>query len=204
MSWARRIIPNLLVGLGLLTAAGGILTARVLDQGERELKTAQALTKAGDLEQAIVHARQSAMWMVPGAPHVPAAYFELIELAKTAEGRGDTKTALFAWQSVRTSVLSTRWVVVPHKHELLLADASIARLSSTLPPTQGAAMRDPADIERKMQTMLSRNDRPRVPWVMVLLGGFVGLSVGFVHMGVKVQKVQGFGHLKALRVGAII
>ena len=204
MSPARRIAAHGLVLLGVVAGAGGLLTARVLQQGELELRSAEALAATGNLEEATVHARQSASWFVPGAPHVPAAYAQLIAIARLAEGRGDAKTALFAWHAVRTSALSTRWVLVPHKDELAIADASIARLSAKQPAPHGAATRDPAEIQQKMHALLARNDRPRIPWVFTMLGGFVALTAGLLHMGWKGlgdRKHLAFG---PLRVGAIL
>ncbi len=190
--------------LGLMAGAGGLLTARVLQQGELELRSAEALAATGNLEEATVHARQSASWFVPGAPHVPAAYAQLIAIARLAEGRGDAKTALFAWHAVRTSALSTRWVIVPHKDELAIADASIARLSAKQPAPHGAATRDPADIQQKMHALLARNDRPRIPWVFTMLGGFVALTAGLLHMGWKGLGDRDQVAFRQLRVGAIL
>lgn len=204
MSSARRIAAHALVFVGLVAGAGGLLTARVLQQGELELRSAEALAATGNLEEATVHARQSASWFVPGAPHVPAAYAQLIAIARLAEGRGDVKTALFAWHAVRTSALSSRWVLIPHKDELAIADASIARLSAKQPAPHGAATQDPADIQQKMHALLARNDRPRLPWVFTMLGGFVALTAGLLHMGwtgLGDRKQLAFG---PLRVGAIL
>lgn len=198
------ILAKLLLVLGVLAGAGGLLTARVLQQGEQELRTAEALASTGKLEEAVVHARQSAMWFAPGAPHVPAAYAKLISIARLAEGRGDPKTALFAWHAVRTSALSTRWVFIPHEQELAVANASIARLSAKQPPAPGARVQDPADIQQKMHVLLASSDRPRTPWIFVLLGGFAALAFGLIHMGYKgVIGPKGL-EPKRLRVGGIV
>jgi hypothetical protein len=203
-STIRSLAAKGLIAFGLLAAAGGMLTARVLHQGELELRSADALAASGNLEEAVVHARKSASFFAPGAPHVPAAYARLIAVARLAEGRGDTQTALFAWQAVRTSALSTRWVVVPHKDELAVANASIARLSAKQPALHGSATQDPAEVQQKLHMLLARQDQPRMPWVFTLLAGFLALSVGFVHMGWKgfVDK-DGFQPSR-LRIGALL
>ena len=198
------IIGKLLLLLGVLAGAGGVLTARVLHQGERELRTAEALASTGKLEEAVIHARQSAMWFAPGAPHVPAAYAKLISIARLAEGRGDTKTALFAWQAVRTSALSTRWVFIPHQDELAVADASIARLSAKQRPAPGARVQEPADIQQKMHILLASSNRPRMPWILTLLGGFAALTFGLVHMAYKGPLGPEGLAIKRLRVGGIV
>ena len=176
----KRALQHTIVFLGLSLAAIGLLYAHILDQGEMELKSAEALANAGEFDEAIVHARQSASWFVPGAPHVASAYARLADIASICEGRGDTKTALFAWHAVRTATISSRWAEITHERELAVADASIARLSSKQPVALGAADRDPEGIQRKLHEILSRNDRPRVPWIAALLGGFVCMIVGLV------------------------
>ncbi len=185
MKRALSIAAKAVLAFGLLAAAGGLATARAVHQGERELRSAEALAATGKLREAVVHARQAAMWFVPGAPHVPAAYAKLVSIARLAEGRGDPDTALFAWHAVRTSALSTRWVFIPHDDELAIANASIARLSSKKAPPPAARVRDPGHIQQKMHALLARSDRPRIPWILTLLAGFLAMSAGLVHMGWK-------------------
>ena len=204
MSLARRILPHAIVALGLTVGAAGLLTARVINQGERDLHAAEALADNGKLEEAVVHARRSASWFVPGAPHVPAAYARMIAIARTAEGYGDTSTALFAWHAVRTSALSSRWVVVPHKDELAVANASIARLTAKQPVALGATTRDPADIQQTMHTILARNQRTRTPWVIVLLIGFATLSVGLLQIGWKGLGRRTQWSFRPIRTGTIL
>ncbi len=203
MKGALGIVAKVVVLLGLLAGAGGLLTARVVQEGERELRMAEALSATGKLEAAVVHARQSALWFAPGAPHVPAAYAKMISIARLAEGRGDIKTALFAWQAVRTSALSTRWVLVPHQDELAVANASIARLAAKTPAGGGAQTQDPGEVQQKLHMLLARKDRPRLPWVVTLLAGFASLCVGFIHLGWKGIPGEGGLQPKRLRFGAI-
>lgn len=200
MTTIRRAAPHILVALSLAIGAAGWMTARMLRQGELELRTAQALAATGELEQATIHARKAASYFVPNAPHVPAAYAQLISIAQLAEGRGDTQTALFAWNAVRTAAYSSRWISVPHQQEVAIADASIARLTSRQPVPYGANQ-DPDARQKKMLDLLSRKNYPRMPWVFALLGGFVAVSVGLLHIG-----WHGLNHPKAntlprLRVG---
>lgn len=193
-----------MIALGLLAGAGGMLTARVLQQGERELRSAEALAASGNLEEAVIHARTSASWFVPGAPHVPAAYAKMISIARLAEGRGDPKTALFAWHAVRHAALSTRWVFVPHQDELAVANASIARLSAKQPPPTGARVQDPAEVQQQLHMLLARQDQPRLPWVITLLVGFLAFAVGLVHMGWTGYSDEGRFRPARLRLGAAL
>ncbi len=204
MKRARSIVAKGLVLLGLIAAAFGMLSARVVQQGERELRSAEALAAIGKLEEAVLHARTSASWYLPGAPHVPVAYAKMIEIARLAEGRGDKNTALFAWRAVRWSAQSTRWIFIPHEDELAIANASIARLAAKQPTAPGARVRDPADIQQKLHMLLARQDHPRLPWIAVLLAGFVALASGLIHMGWKGYSDDGGLRPSRLRVGGIL
>jgi hypothetical protein len=191
-----------LFALGVLVAAFGLLTARVLREGERELRTAEALAAAGNLDEAIVHARRSASWYAPGAPHVPVAYAKLASIAQMAEGRGDAATALVAWRAVREAALSTRWIVVPHRDELAVANASIARLASKGNQPPGARVRDPDELQQQLHQMLAQERHPRAPWVVTLLAGFTAMTAGLVAMGLFGFTPKGEWNWKRMRVGA--
>lgn len=170
--------------LAVISGTVAVLVTRALVEGEREYRASGTLLANGELEQAIVRARLSASWYVPGAGHVPAAYERLIGIAKVAEGRGDTRLALLAWQAVRTASLSSRWIVVPHERERVMADVSVARLSAKL-PTAPAAERSEPEIEQEMLAALSRQEHPFAPWVVVLLAGFGLVTAGFAVVGTR-------------------
>jgi hypothetical protein len=55
-----------------------------------------------------------------------------------------------------------------------------------------------------MFVLLVRQDQPRLPWVLVLLGGFAMLCAGLVHMGWKGFGTRGKSKFRQLRVGAIL
>lgn len=181
--WGRIAARAALV-IAVISGTTAALVMRAIVEGEREYRASGTLLSSGDFEQAIVRARLSASWYVPGAAHVPAAYERLIGIAKVAEGKGDTRLALLAWQGVRTASLSSRWVVVPHDKERLMADVSIARLSAKLPAAPGAERTEP-EIEREMLLALSRQEHPFAPWVIVLLTGFGLVTAGFATVGLR-------------------
>ena len=198
---ALRVAGRVLLALGVLVAVGGLLTARVLREGERELRTAEALASTGKLDEAVVHARRSASWYAPGAPHVAPAYAKLAAIAQTAEGRGNPATALAAWRAVREAALSSRWVVVPHRDELAVANASIARLAAKGQQPPGGRAQNAEELQQQLHQMLAQERHPRVPWVVTLLAGFTAMTAGLIAMGMFGFTPKGQWDWKRLRVG---
>jgi hypothetical protein len=181
-----------------------MVAVRALVEGERELRAAEVSFAAGDLEQAAVRARRAATWYLPGAPHVPAAYRRLVSVAGAAEGRGDARTALFAWHCVRSAALSSRWATVPHRQQLALANASIARLASKQPRPAGAGDASDADVEREMRRVLAQEQFPRAPWVAVMLAGFAAMILGLGHAARRGFDAQGAPRWTLMRAGAAV
>jgi hypothetical protein len=178
-----RVLARVLLVLCPAAGVGVLLTARALYEGERELRTAEALSSADKLEDAALHARAAAAWYLPGAPHVPAAYARLIAMARVAEGRGDPVTALYVWRSVRAAALSSRWARIPHGEELALANASIARLAAQQPQPQYARIQDPGELQQQQHVALAQHLGPRLPWVITMLLGCCAMCVGMVYTG---------------------
>ncbi|MBI5535509.1 MAG: hypothetical protein HY898_22455 [Deltaproteobacteria bacterium] len=199
-----RIVARISLVIAVVSAVAAMLTMHALVEGQRELRASGTSLAAGDLEQAVIRARRAASWYVPGAAHVPSAYERMMGVARVAEGRGDPKTALFAWQAVRSAALSTRWVTVPHAKELAIANASIARLSSKMPRPQGAAERSDIETERDTLARLSRQEHPFVPWVIVLLVGFGMIAGGMTQFGLRAVGPDGALAWKRAQIGLIV
>lgn len=199
----RRYLPRLLLGVASICAALGFLSARVLIEGERELRISDSRFAAEDFQDAIVHARRSAAWYLPGAPHVPAAYARLNKIAQNAESRGDVVTALLAWRSVRSAAISSRFLVIPRQDQLQLANASIARLQARRTPTLGSPAIVDADVERAQREAQARVDRPRVPWIVVMCGAMASMCAGLFAVARGVGKDSAIQWGKA-RIGLSI
>ena len=166
-----------LVIAGVLVAAA---TLRVITSGEREIAASTDGLRASDPHAATEHARRAAGWYAPGAPHVRVAYDRLIALATTAEGLGDREASLFAWRSVRTAAIETRWIVTPHAEDLERANAAIARLEAAAPRPPGTRNEPPASVEREQLEALSRDEAPRTPWVIALVVAAVAWISGSI------------------------
>ena len=200
----RRVAARALVVIALLMGVFALLATRVLIEGERELRASEALVSVGELEQAVVRARRSAAWYLPGAPHVGAAYARLISIAQMAEGRGEPKTALLAWQAIRSAALSSRWVVVGHSAELMMANAQIARLAGKQRrPAASADMTD-AELERDLELKLAREEHPRAAWIAVLVCGFALITGGLAYVAARGLDPDGTLHRGRLGTGLCV
>ncbi len=169
---------------GLLLAAA---TLRVVTSGEREIAASTDGLRAGDAHAATEHARRAAGWYAPGAPHVRVAYERLIALATTAEGLGDREASLYAWRSVRTAAIETRWIITPHEADLERANLAIARLEAAAPRPPGTRNEPPASVEREQLEALSRDEAPRTPWVIALVlaaVAWIGGAIVVVRRGI--------------------
>lgn len=187
------------IAVGVIVAA---VTFRVVAAGEREIALSTAALRAGDPHEAALRARRAAGYYAPGAPHVRVAYERLLALAAKAESAGDLKTALFAWQGVRTAALETRWIVTPHEADLERANAAIARLEAGQQRPPGTRTEPAAVIERAELEALARDEAPHVPWVIALVIGFIAWTAGAV-MIVR-RGVTSTGQFVSQRTGAAI
>ncbi len=178
LTWILRVAKVLVVVGALL----GAVSARVVIAGEREIALSTAALRAGDPHEAALHARRAAGFYAPGAPHVRVAYDRLIALATKAEQLGDTATALFAWQSVRSAAIETRWIVTPHEPDLVRANAAIARLQAAQERPLGTRVEPAAVIEREALEALQRDEAPHVPWVIALVIGFFSWVIGAIFV----------------------
>jgi hypothetical protein len=161
-------------GAAILLAVLGVLTLRVVWSGEAELVESDAALKRGDAHEATVRARRAAGWYAPGAPHVRIAYARLIALARAAEEHKRIDIALFAWRSVHSAAHETRWLVVPHKSDLELADREIARLVAL-----DAAPDERVSIEQATLSQLTRPSGPELAWLVALVAAFALTAGGF-------------------------
>jgi hypothetical protein len=166
--------------VALATVVLGLATARVLLAGEAEVAQSTAALEQGEPREAIVHARRAAGWYAPGAPHVGVAYTRLKALARAAEQRRRWDVALLAWQAIRSAALETRWVVIPHGADLALANQELARIMAMPSADTGSATEPDARLAAEFLAQLSRDTRPSLPWVVVLLSGFALGAAGLV------------------------
>jgi hypothetical protein len=188
--WLQRAALGMLLAVLMLAA----LTARMIVEGEAELRTSDAAFDRGDLADATLHARRAATLFAPGAPHVTAAFERMRAIAMGAESQGDVNMALRAWGSIRGAALETRHFVVPHAAELTLANANLARLTAS----------SPGGERQKATHLLSRDETPRAPWVVVLGLGFSLFASGLVLAARKGIAPTGEISRKALALAGLL
>jgi hypothetical protein len=152
-----------------------LLAVRVLVGAQDELRRAEQLRAAGDVDAAVVHYRRAARLYVPAGPHVGEALGALASIAREAESAGASARALAAWRSVHAAILASRSFYVPHEAALAEADARIAALVAAEPPAVDAAR--PVGVReaayRRALTRAAAADPSRLA-VFVLLAGFAG------------------------------
>src|ERR1041385_469444 len=109
--WFRRTALGMLLAVLVLAT----LTARMIVEGEAELKASDASFDRGDLAEATLHARRAATLYAPGAPHVAAAFERLRAIALGAEASGNVNMARRAWGASRGALLERRNIGAPYR-----------------------------------------------------------------------------------------
>lgn len=190
MSATRDVVKRAVAGLAIACLLLGGWTVREVVGGEAALRESDAALVRHSAYDAILHARRSARFYAPGAPHVEDAYRRLIALALAAEEHGERDLALFAWRSVRQAALDTRWIVTPHAADRDRAEREIARLVSV-----GAGERAgvDSDVEARQLALLRHDSNPRTAWVIVLVGGLATAGGAF---SVAARRVAGPGRVE--------
>jgi hypothetical protein len=194
--WLRRAA----LALVLLVLGAAVLTARMVIDGEAEMRASDAAFDRGDVAIATLHARRAAVLYAPGAPHVRPAYERLAAIATGAEAAGDRDAAKAAWGAIRATALETRHVWIPHRAELERANLNLARLETLDEP----APKDPGQAMQRALGELRRDDAPRAGWAAVLLGGFVILTIGLGLVGWRGVDPEGKIRLGQARLGVIL
>lgn len=199
--WAR-------LGGRVLAVAGVILAVvavRVVTSSRAEMAEADRLRARGDLDGAVVHYRRAARWYAPGNPYSSAALTELGEIGRDAERRGATEAALAAYRAIRAAIMSTRSFYTPHRDRLEAANERIAELMASLPPPPIDAGKSRAELRAEHLALLSADDRPSVPWTIVLLLGFFGWVGGaFVFVTRAVDEEDRLVGAEARRWGTVV
>jgi hypothetical protein len=167
------------LALLLLVLALGVMTFRVVRDGEDALARSNEAFNRGDLANAVLFARRAAIAYAPGAPHTRAALARLRAIAVGSEGVGDLASARLAWGAIRAAAVETRFLVEPYRTERGEADQALARLLA------GSGSSDGATSERALaraREALARIPGPSPADSLVLLLGFglSALGVGLV------------------------
>lgn len=121
---ARTVLPWLALALVVL----GSLFVRAWLDGRAQLRQADELSAAGDLDGEIRHLGRAARWRAPLAEHDEHARTRLREIAEREAEAGNIDTALVAWRELRSAILATRTIDVADPEQLEAANAAIVEL----------------------------------------------------------------------------
>jgi hypothetical protein len=201
MSVAARALARLALLAFFVVLIGGVLTARVILEGQSELAASDAAFDRGDLRPALEHARRSATLYAPGAAHVDRAYERLLAVAQGAEAAGQPKIAFLAWQSVRSAALESRHVWIPRSSELERANQNLSRLEAVSQKTDDASL---SKEQARALSRLNEDDAPAPAWIALLGAGFVLALIGLGLFAFHGLDRAGALSLPRARVGLLL
>ena len=165
-----RIAARVLVALGVLLA---VLSVRIVSASGAELARGDRLRARGDVDSAILAYRRAARWYAPGNPSSTEALDRLAAVARASAEAGDLDTSLAAWRGLRGAILSTRSLWIPHPERLARAEEAIA-----LAMAERAGPTERAETRSRARAQLALPDRPRLPWTVLLLLGWLAWTGG--------------------------
>ena len=125
------LLRGLATSASILLVVFALVTARNLTGGASEMRGSDVAFDAGELDEAVRHARRAAALYVPGASHVRAAYARLRAIAVGAERARDLPLSRAAWRGIRASALESRHAWQPHAGELREANSNLDRLDGS-------------------------------------------------------------------------
>jgi hypothetical protein len=174
-------VALLLAGLFAVAAGRAAVSCR------RELHAAEGFLASGDLSSSLLAARHAAEWYVPLDGCSEASLVLLDEIAAKADATGQGELALVALRSERTSVMLTRWLVMPHAERLPRLHAEIAARMAAERRLSGKAQ--PDDQARYLAQLEGYEGRRPNPW-LALAGslcfvGWLGAVAGFAWFGLR-------------------
>lgn len=114
------------------------LMVRVGCEARAELAEAEVARVAGDEDGEVMHLGRALRWRLPGGPWDERALARLLEIAETAEPI-DSARALAAYREIRSGLLGSRALDVPHADTLRDVDSRIAAIMGDGDPGAEAA-----------------------------------------------------------------
>lgn len=185
-----------------LVVIGSLLVRAWLD-GRAQLREADAMADAGDLDGEIRHLGRAARWRVPLADHDELARARLREIAERETEAGHVGVALVAWRELRSAILATRTIDVVDPELLELANTQIVSLMVLEARESGTAAdsaRWAAELEADGAGSRGGTSRARSLSAAACFAAWLVACIGFFMRG-----IDGKGRLEprsALRWGA--
>lgn len=162
----------------VVVAALAAISLVVVLRGRAELAAGDDAMARGATSEAMRDYEAAARWYLPAAPHVDAAYERLWQLAR------EPKTQLLALRAIRSAATATRTLWQPHREDLQLAIAGLAKVEAADANTgEGAG----ADREGFYRAQLEHDVRAN-RGMAILAGAGVLLLIGSVIVMVRGAK----------------
>lgn len=141
-SWAGRGLR--LAGWVALCVAP--LVVRVACEANGELDSAATAREVGDADGEVLHLGRALRWRLPLATHDERAIARLLEIGEQAAGP-DPALSLAAYREIRSALLGSRGLDVPHADVLADVDGRIARAMAEGDAAAEASRRTELDRE---------------------------------------------------------
>jgi hypothetical protein len=132
--------------LGWIALGVAPLVVRVACEANGELDAAAAAREVGDGDGEVLHLGRALRWRLPLATHDERAIARLLEIGEQAAGL-DPALSLAAYREIRSALIGSRGLDVPHADVLADVDARIAAAMADGDAAAEAARR--AELERE-------------------------------------------------------
>lgn len=178
----------------------GSLFVRAWLDGRAQLRRADELAEAGDLDGEIRHLGRAARWRLPLFEQDEHARARLREIAEREAEAGHVDVALSAWRELRSALWATRTIDVADPEQLAAADAAIVELM--VAQANASATGEPDSARWAAELEREPSSRARSLGAAACFFAWLIACVGFFARG-----IDGKGRLlprPALRWGAAV
>jgi hypothetical protein len=196
MSGRGRLRSRVICGItGLFLVWATMVYGRILHLGWSEFSAGKAALSARDPRGAVIHFDRALQLYLPwGGASDPAAK-ELLRIAEEFEARGEKRSALETYRTVRGGLYGARSFYTPHREWISLCDEKIARLMSKLPPeTEKEKGQTEEERYHDALALMAPPTRPRLTGslaAVVGLLGWVGGTLGLIWSGLDRRSGMG-------------
>lgn len=156
-----------------------VMFGRALYSSHTLLEEARQARDSGRIEDAIWLYSKASRWYVPVVGADGRARAELLGLCRELEQKGRDE-ALGCYRALRRAVLAIRWLIVPEKDVLDVANRAIARIVAKDPAARSVGL-----DERTHLSLLRRTNAPD-PWLAALsVACFLGWLASLLLLGTR-------------------
>jgi len=145
---------------------------KVRVEAGHSLEQAQQLESQGELELSIVCYRRTVRWYSPLSSPVKQSIEGLWAIGQEYEQKGDSRIALLAYRSIRSSLIGIRSVYQPYEAFISKSSERIAALMAQAEGTE-AGSKEYEDRSAYHQALLLKDHAPNVLWSLLAVLAFL-------------------------------